>query len=194
LTDLVVIVAIAAIVIVGYLVLDATAASAQASGMTRQISIAIGVAEGGYDASGNNLNNGTLPSRNHNPGDLTVDVNSTGSGVSGGFVVYPDDATGFAALDYQVGKWLDGSSDNATSASTIAQISQFYTTTDQAAWAANVASVLGVPVDTPLATIVGGASATLASTSTDPTQVADTSGDDSGADDGSQDDGSAQNV
>jgi len=192
---MVAVVAIIAIVVVGYLVLDATGASAQSSDTTRQISIAIGVAEGGYDASGNNLNNGTLPSRNHNPGDLTVDVNSTGSGVSGGFVVYPDDATGFAALDYQVGKWLDGSSDNATSASTIAQISQFYTTTDQAAWAANVASVLGVTVDTSLAAIVGGAApASPASTSTDPTQVADTSGDDSGADDGSQDDGSAQDV
>jgi hypothetical protein len=192
---MVAVVAIIAIVVVGYLVLDATGASAQSSGTTRQISIAIGVAEGGYDASGNNLNNGTLPSRNHNPGDLTVDVNSTGSGVSGGFVVYPDDATGFAALDYQVGKWLDGSSDNATAASTIAQISQFYTTTDQAAWAANVASVLGVTVDTSLATIVGGAApATPVSTSTDPTQIADTSGDDSDADNGSQDDGSAQDV
>jgi hypothetical protein len=187
---LVAIVAIAAIVIVGYLVLDATGASAQTSGSTRQISIAIGVAEGGYDASGNNLNNGTVPSRNHNPGDLTVDVNGTGQGLSGGFVVYPDDATGYAALDYQVGEWLNGTSANATGDSTIAEISQFYTTTDQSAWAANVAATLGVTVDTSLNTIVSGSAPATA----DQTQVAsatdDSGSDDSGSDDGEQDDGS----
>jgi hypothetical protein len=186
------IVAIVAIVVVGYLVLDATGASAQTSGSAHAISLAIGVAEGGYDASGNNLNNGTVPSRNHNPGDLTVDVNGTGQGLSGGFVVYPDDATGYAALDYQVNEWLNGTSANANSASTIAQISQFYTTTDQDAWASNVAATLGVTVDTPLSSIVGGSAPPA---SADQTQVASTDTSmDTSSDDGSDDDGSAQNV
>jgi hypothetical protein len=190
---MVALVAIVAIVVVGYLVLDATGAAAQSSssssggsGSAHAISLAIGVAEGGYDASGNNLNNGTVPSRNHNPGDLTVDVNGTGQGLSGGFVVYPDDATGYAALDYQVGEWLNGTSANATGDSTIAQISQFYTTTDQSAWANNVAATLGVTVDTSLNTIVNGNPAQPA---TDTTQVASAT-DDSGSDDGEQDDGS----
>lgn len=187
-----IVVAIAALVIVGYLVLDAAGGAASASGSAHAISLAIGVAEGGYDASGNNLNNGTLPSTNHNPGDLTVDVNGTGSGKNGNFVVYPDDATGYAALDYQVNEWLNGSSANATAQSTIAQISQFYTADNQDAWAANVASVLGVTVDTTLATITGGsAPATAPATSDDTVASTDDSGDDSID---SSDDGSAQNV
>ena len=192
---MVIAVAVVGLAVIGYLVLEATTSTAASSGSAHAISLAIGVAEGGYDASGNNLNNGTLPSRNHNPGDLTVDVNGTGSGSSGGFVVYPDDATGFAALDYQVNEWINGTSANASSASTIADISQFYTTDSppgaQANWASTVASTLGVTPDYTLATIVSGNAQ-----APDQTQVAaassDTSMDDSGSDDGSQDDGSGQ--
>jgi hypothetical protein len=117
------------------------------------IAYAIGVAEGGYDANGNNLNNGTVPSRNHNPGDLTVDVNGTGSGTAGNFVIYSSDAVGYAALVYQVNEWLNGTSANAGPNSTIADVSEFYTTTDQSAWASNVANTLGVSVDTQLSAI-----------------------------------------
>ena len=150
--------AIVGVVVLAYFLIEASnlmasSASGSASGAASQIALAIGVAEGGYDASGNNLGNGTLPSVNHNPGDLTVDVNNTGTGTSNGFVVYADDATGYAALEYQVNEWLNGTSANAGPDSTIDQISQFYTTTDQAAWAANVAATLGVPSSTPIGQI-----------------------------------------
>jgi hypothetical protein len=147
--------AIGGIVLIAYFLIKAAGMATNSN--AHQISLAIGVAEGGYDASGNNLGNGSPPSVNHNPGDLTVDVNSTGMGTSGGFVVYPDDATGYAALDYQVNEWLNGTSANANADSTIDQISQFYTTDvppgAQAAWASNVAATLGVPSSTPIGQI-----------------------------------------
>ena len=146
-----------AVVAVAYFLMKAMPAASSNSGLgsdpASQIALAIGVAEGGYDSQGNNLNNGTEPSRNHNPGDLTEDVNGTASGSSGSFVVYADDATGFAALVYQINEWLQGTSANAGPNSTIAQISGFYTATDSAAWATNVATVLGVSVDTPIGQI-----------------------------------------
>jgi hypothetical protein len=146
---------------------------ASSSDPATAIAYAIGVAEGGYDASGNNLNNGTVPSRNHNPGDLTVDVNGTGSGNSGNFVVYSSDALGYAALVYQVNEWLNGTSANAGPNSTISDISQFYTTTDQGSWAANVASVLGVSVDTEISAIgSSNAAPQTPAQTTDQTQVA----------------------
>jgi len=149
--------AVAGLIVIAYFLVKAVGSTASMitsiNPNAHQISLAIGVAEGGYDANGNNLANGTLPSANHNPGDLTVDVNGTGSGSNSGFVVYPDDATGYAALDYQVSEWLNGTSANAGPDSTIDQISQFYTATNPAAWAANVATVLGVPSSTPIGQI-----------------------------------------
>lgn len=171
--------AIIALVVVGIAVVKITGGSG--GGMAQQIAYAIGVAEGGYDSSGNNLNNNSRPSRNHNPGDLTVDVNGTATGTdSQGFTVYATDAAGFAALLHQVMEWLDGTSANAGPTSTIADISEFYTTTDQSAWAANVASALGVSVDTPIGQIGGGVAASesqVAASSPDSTTVASVSGD-----------------
>ena len=144
-----VVLAIFGLVAVGLVLLH----TMKGGGMAHSISLAIGVAEGGYDASGNNLNNGTLPSRNHNPGDLTIDGTGKAIGMNGSFQVYSSDADGYAALDYQVNLWLNGESANATADSTIAEISSFYTDTDPAAWASNVAAVLGVSVDTPIGQI-----------------------------------------
>lgn len=177
--NLVAVLAIAGVVVLAYFLIEASnmsgLPSGSGSGAAEQIALAIGVAEGGYDANGNNLGNGTAPSVNHNPGDLTVDVNNTSTGTSNGFVVYADDATGYAALVYQVNEWLNGTSANAGPNSTIDDISQFYTTDSppgaQVDWASNVAAVLGVPSSTPIGqigqTIV--AAATPASSSTDQT-------------------------
>jgi hypothetical protein len=187
---------IAVVAVAAYLLLQSSGGGGSSSSdPATMIAYAIGVAEGGYDASGNNLNNGTLPSRNHNPGDLTVDVNGTGSGTSGGFIIYPSDAVGYAALVYQVNEWLNGTSANAGPNSTISDVSQFYTTTDQAAWANNVASTLGVSVDTQLSAIGSSNAApqTPAQTSDDTTvasaaQTVLTDGsDDESSDDGFQD-------
>jgi hypothetical protein len=187
--------AIGGVVVIAYFLIEASnsmSSGSSSTGSAHQISLAIGVAEGGYDANGNNLGNGTLPSVNHNPGDLTVDVNNTGSGTNNGFVVYADDATGYAALDYQVGEWLDGTSANAGPDSTIDQISQFYTTTDPASWAANVAATLGVPSSTPIgqignpAAVASAAVAQVPSPVSEETVTSDTSNDESDAQDDSE--------
>jgi len=175
--------AIGAVIIIAYFLLEAMPNQTVQSGTAAsQIALAIGVAEGGYDANGNNLGNGTLPSQNHNPGDLTVDVSGNGTGSNAGFVVYPDDATGYAALEDQVNEWLNGTSANANSDSTIDDISKFYTTTDQSAWAANVAAVLGVPSSTPIGQIQNPQAAATAAAAEVPApatvdQLADNSGD-----------------
>jgi hypothetical protein len=162
------VVAIVALLGLGYLVLTLTQQNQSGSSSTSAIAIAIGFAEGGYDLQGNNRNNNTIPSNNHNPGDLTVDVNGTGSGSDDrGFVIYPDDATGFAALEYQVSLWLGGTSANANGDSTIADISNFYTATNPVDWARNVAAALGVSADTPINQIGSDASDTTADSGSD---------------------------
>lgn len=106
---------------------------------------AIAFAEGFYTP-------GSRAARNNNPGDLTEDL--TGAGVSwdGPFVVYGTAADGWAALQKQVGKMLDGSSAFYHPGMSIREVAAKYTATEQAAWAANVAARLGVQVDS----VIGG--------------------------------------
>lgn len=111
--------------------------------VTIKIAQAIARAEGFYVA-------GSRPARNHNPGDMTADLIGKSTGKDGMFVVYANDADGWENLYAQVNAWLDGTSRHANIDSTIAEISQFYTTTDQNAWAFTVASALGVDPDTSL--------------------------------------------
>lgn len=117
--------------------------SASTPSSVQKIAQAIAFAEGFYVS-------GSRPARNHNPGDMTQDLIGKSTGIDGPFVVYATDDDGWANLYAQIQLWLNGGSHNATSASTITQISGFYTTTDQTAWAANVANQLGVSIDTPI--------------------------------------------
>ena len=96
---------------------------------------------------------GARPTRNHNPGDMTADLIGRSIDKDGAFVVYANDEDGWANLYAQVNAWLDGTSRHAGPQSTIFDISRFYTTTEQDVWAANVADVLGVDLDTPIGTI-----------------------------------------
>jgi hypothetical protein len=112
----------------------------------QKIAQAIAFAEGFYVA-------GSRASRNHNPGDMTADLIGKSVGMDGPFVVYASDDDGWANLYAQINLWLSGGSSHATASSTITQISQFYTSTDQTAWATNVANQLGVSVDTPIGTV-----------------------------------------
>jgi hypothetical protein len=125
-------------------------AMSQPATLVFRIARAIGVAEGGYDADGNNLNNGSRPSRNCNPGDMTEDLIRVSKGTDGPFVVYECDADGWVNLYTQVQMWLDGKSAHANPASTIFDVSRFYTTTDQDAWGATVAQILEKPIETAL--------------------------------------------
>lgn len=109
----------------------------------KRIAQAIATAEGFYVA-------GSRPARNHNPGDMTADLIGKKVGMDGSFVVYASDDDGWENLYHQINLWLSGGSSHATAQSTITDISQFYTTTDQTAWAANVANSLGVSLDTPI--------------------------------------------
>lgn len=109
----------------------------------QKIAQAIALAEGFYVS-------GSRPARNHNPGDMTQDLIGESVGTDGIFVVYATDDDGWANLYAQIEKWLDGNSSHATSDSTILEIANFYTTTDQTAWATTVANELGVSLDTPI--------------------------------------------
>lgn len=111
--------------------------------ITESLAKAIAFAEGFYVS-------GSRPARNHNPGDMTADLVGKAVGKDGAFVVYANDADGWANLYAQVNHWLNGTSAHAGPDSTIADLSSFYTTTQQAAWAKNVAGHLGVPEDTPI--------------------------------------------
>lgn len=113
------------------------------SGAVQKIAQAIAFAEGFYVS-------GSRPARNHNPGDMTQDLIGKKVGTDGAFVVYATDEDGWNNLYKQVTLWLEGGSSHATAESTITDLSSFYTTTDQAAWATNVANKLGVSLDTPI--------------------------------------------
>lgn len=112
----------------------------------QKIAEAIAVAEGFYVA-------GSRPARNHNPGDMTADLIGKSVGKDGIFVVYANDDDGWDNLYKQINLWLSGGSSHAGPSSSISDIAGFYTTTDQSAWAANVANHLGVSIDTSIGEI-----------------------------------------
>jgi len=112
-----------------------------------KIAQAIATAEGFYAV-------GSRPQRNHNPGDMTADLVGASTGTDGMFVVYGNDQDGWNNLYAQINAWLNGTSKHAGPTSTIADVSKFYTTTEQDSWAANVAGHLGVSVETELGQIV----------------------------------------
>lgn len=96
---------------------------------------------------------GTRPARNHNPGDLTVDIGGNDIhpiAFDGPYGVYASDQDGFADLEQQVLFWLTGKSKVAGPSDTILTLSRKYTTTEQDGWASNVASCLGVSTNTKL--------------------------------------------
>lgn len=113
----------------------------------QRIAEAIAAAEGFYVA-------GSRPAQNHNPGDMTADLIGKSIGKDGPFVMYSNDQDGWDNLTHQIQLWLGGGSSHATADSTISDISQFYTSTDQTAWATNVANNLGVSIDTPIREVV----------------------------------------
>jgi hypothetical protein len=104
---------------------------------------------------------GSRPARDHNPGDLTADLIGKSTGMDGAFVVYATDDDGWQNLYAQIELWLSGGSAHATGDSSIADISQFYTTpgdsgNDQTNWANTVAATAGVSTDTPISQVGSG--------------------------------------
>jgi hypothetical protein len=115
--------------------------------MISKIADAIAFAEGYFTAD-------SRPRRNNNPGDLERDLTGKGVGWDGPYVIYATPEDGRSALEHQVRLMFAGSHIYNPSM-TIAEIAHHYTSTDQAAWAGNVASYLGVTVDTRLEDVRG---------------------------------------
>lgn len=108
---------------------------------------------------------GSRAARNHNPGNLTKDITGTAVGTDGMFIVYANDNDGWDALRRQVELILTNASSIYNSQMTLRQIAQKYastsTPTDQLNWAINVASKLGIDIDTPVATLITEAATTI---------------------------------
>jgi len=110
---------------------------------------AIAYAEGFYVT-------GSRPQRDNNPGDMTKDLIGRAVGMDGAFVVYANAQDGWDNLKQQISLIFNDASQIYNSDMTIYQIAQKYTTTDQLAWAQNVASRLGVSLDTKISDLVSG--------------------------------------
>lgn len=94
---------------------------------------------------------GSRPARNNNPGDLRLDTIGKSTGVDdAGFQVYATYEDGREALEKQVRLMLTNTSHIYNENMTVLQVAVRYTTTDQEAWAWNVASAAGVTPDTPI--------------------------------------------
>lgn len=101
---------------------------------------------------------GSRASRNHNPGNITLDITGTGIGKDGMFVIYANDADGWDALRRQVELILTDTSSIYTSQMTLREIGRKYASTssaeEQVYWALNVASKLGIDIDTPVSVLL----------------------------------------
>lgn len=92
--------------------------------------------------------------RNNNPGNMTRDLIGRATGRDGMFVVYATAADGWTNLKKQIQITLNGSSGIYNIHMTIQDFANKYTTTQQLEWARNVASKMGVSVDTTIAQIL----------------------------------------
>jgi hypothetical protein len=101
---------------------------------------------------------GSRAARNHNPGNLTLDITGTGIGMDGMFIVYDNDNDGWEALYKQVEMILTNTSGIYNSQMTLRQIAEKYASTstpnERLNWAINVASKLGIDINTPVSTLL----------------------------------------
>lgn len=109
-------------------------------------------------AEGFNVN-GSIPQRANNPGDIT-DVGQNFSGDTGqrigqNIIVFATPSDGWNALYSQVNLILSGSDPLYPSTDTLSMVGGTYAN-DPVNWPANVASVLGVSVNTTLGEIAQG--------------------------------------
>jgi hypothetical protein len=75
--------------------------------------------------------------------------------MDGPFIVYASDADGFADLGLQIRKMFEGTSRIYDASMSILDVARRWTMTEPEAWAHNVASYLGVSVDTSLESLAG---------------------------------------
>jgi hypothetical protein len=111
-----------------------------------RIAEAIAYAEGFYV-------NGSRPQRNNNPGDLTKALGFSMIGYDGMYVIFSTIDDGWNALRKLVMLMLTNRSAIYHSQMTILDVARRYTTTQQDEWAQNVASRLGVTIDTKISEV-----------------------------------------
>ena len=98
-----------------------------------------------------------IPTRYHNPGDLKAVKGFTYPGQigigKGRHVIFANDAAGWNALYYQIGKMVSGESRHYLPSMTIEQVARKYAG-NWRQWSTNVAHNLGVPANTTLAEVL----------------------------------------
>lgn len=103
---------------------------------------------------------GAIPTLAHNPGDLVM-PNWKGPKMGAeGISVFPDDGTGWAALEHQLTLIRTRQSHVYVPSMTIQDMAQKWTATQQLEWANNVADFLRAngrtaSIDTPLSAVLG---------------------------------------
>lgn len=95
-----------------------------------------------------------IPTQAHNPGDLVLGDKGFGTLGAEQITIFQDDATGRNALYHQLNLIVNGMSHVYTLEMTISEMANKWTSTQQDAWALNVANNLGVSVDTPLSSLL----------------------------------------
>ena len=106
-------------------------------------------------AEGFGVSSSNIPTSRNNPGDLT----------SGGVInTYDSPDTGWAALESQIGKMVNGTSSVYSPDMSLTQVGNLYSNGDPN-WAKNVASYLGVSPSTTIADAANGTSTSSSLTS-----------------------------
>jgi hypothetical protein len=119
-----------------------TAPVVTVSSPTQTLAKAIARAEGFYVK-------GSIPNRLHNPGDIRSRLLHAYPGQIGlkhGYVVFRNDRAGWAALERQIDKMVDGSSRIYNVNMTLKQFSKKYA--ESPTWVKNVSSILDVTSST----------------------------------------------
>jgi hypothetical protein len=103
---------------------------------------------------------GAIPTLAHNPGDLVMPWLKGPKMGAAGIHIFPDDATGWAALEHELSDIMCGKSCVYTRSMTILDMAQKWTITQQSFWANNVADFLRAngrtaSIDTPLSAVLG---------------------------------------
>lgn len=89
---------------------------------------------------------GTIPNRYHNPGDIRAEKLHVYPGQVGlskrGYVIFKNDAWGWAALERQIQKVIDGTSTKYTQDMTMLQIAKVYAASPQ--WPKTLCKILRI--------------------------------------------------
>jgi hypothetical protein len=89
---------------------------------------------------------GTIPNRYHNPGDIRATKRNIYPGQVGlskrGYVIFKSDAWGWAALEKQIQKVIDGSSTRYTQEMTMLEIARVYAANPQ--WPKTLCKILRI--------------------------------------------------